>query len=433
MARKIDKRILVAAGAILLIVLLVIGNLLRGGQKVGVQVAKVRKGTIVSTVSAPGSIKAETEVKISAYVMGRITHLPVKEGDHVKKGQVLVQIDPAAYLAQVKQARASLELAQASLAQSEILYKRNQELFQKGLLSQEAFEQIATQHRLDLARVSQAQAALDQAQDTYGKTTITSPIDGTVVQLNVELGEVVVTGTMNNPGSVIMTVADMSQMEVEAQVDESEVKDIAVGQPVEIQVDAIPNQKFTGVVSQVGNAAVSSSSLSATGSAASVNYLVRVRINEKSNLLRSGMSANVEITTANKKDILVVPIQSVVMRKVETEKREAEMKKSRKSSRSRAALADSGGTEAWGDEGGRRRKEKEQEVVYVVENGRAVIVPVTIGSSDQDNIEIVSGLSLGQQVIKGPFRVLRNLKHQDRVKIIKEQMRPGAVRGRRED
>lgn len=432
MVRKIDRRILIAAGAILLVALLVVGNLIRGSQKVGVQVAKAKKGTIVSTVSAPGNIKAETEVKISAYVMGRITHLPVKEGDHVKKGQVLVQIDPAAYLAQVKQARASLELAQANLAQSEILYKRNQELFQKGLLSQEAFEQVATQHRLDLARVSQAQAALDQAQDTYRKTTITSPIDGTVVQLNVELGEVVVTGTMNNPGSVIMTVADMSQMEVEAQVDESEVKDIAVGQPAEIQVDALPSQKFSGVVSQVGNAAVSTSSLSSAGSAASVNYLVRVRINEKSDLLRSGMSANVEITTANKKDILVVPIQSVVMRRAEAEKREAEMKKGGKGARPRAALADTGAGDQ-GDGSGRRRREKEQEVVYVVESGRAAIVPVTIGVSDQDNIEIISGLKEGQQVIKGPFRVLRNIKHGDRIKVVKDQVKKGNFKGRRED
>jgi len=170
-----QRKLVIIAAALLLAGILIAANLLRGSKSTGVQAAAVRKGQIVSTVSAPGSVKAETEVKISAYVMGKVTRLPVKEGDRVRKGQVLVQIDPANYEAQVKQARASLDLAQASLAQSGLIYERNRELFGKGLLSQEAFEQVATQHRLDQARLAQAQAALDQAMDTYRKTTWWSP------------------------------------------------------------------------------------------------------------------------------------------------------------------------------------------------------------------------------------------------------------------
>ena len=401
-----SKKLWIIAGAVLLVLILVISNIARGSKKLAIQSAKVKKGEIISTVSAPGNVKAETEVQISAYVMGKITRLPVKEGDKVREGQILVQIDPANYAAQVKQAKASLVLAQANLAQTELIYKRKQELFAAGLISQEENEATTTQYNLDRARLTQAEASLEQAQDTYAKTTITSPINGIVVQLNVEVGEVVVTGTMNNAGSVIMTVADLSQMEVEAQVDESDVKDIKLGQEAQVEVDAVLGKTFKGVVSEVGNAAISSSSSSTSN--ASVNYTIKTRITDKSSDFKSGMSANVEITTSHKSEILLIPIQSVVMRRVEAERQQAEPKKGR-------AAKGSVSTEDSSAEG-KKAKEKEQEVVYVIEKGRAVITPVKTGVSDQDNIEVISGLTEGQEVIKGPFSVLRNLKHDDKVK-----------------
>ncbi len=320
-----SKKLWIITAAVLLVAILVVSNIVKGTKKLAIQSAKVKKGEIVSIVSAPGNVKAETEVQISAYVMGKVSRLPVKEGDLVKKGQILVQIDPTNYAAQVKQARASLELAKANLAQTELIYKRKQELFAAGLISQEENEATTTQFNLDQARLTQAEASLEQAQDTYSKTTITSPINGTVVQLNVEVGEVVVTGTMNNAGSVIMVVADMSQMEVESQVDESDVRDIKIGQPAEIEVDAIIGRTFKGEVSEVGNAAISS--VTSSSSNASVNYTVKVRFTDRSDDLKSGMSANVDITTSNKKDILLIPIQSVVMRKVDSERKAAEPKK----------------------------------------------------------------------------------------------------------
>ena len=419
-----DRRAWIAAGAVIIVAAIVIGNMARGARAAGVQTAPAKKGQIISTVAAPGNVKAVTEVKISAYVMGKITRLPVKEGDRVRKGQVLVQIDPAAYAAQARQARASLDLARANFAQSSLVYRRNQELHGKELLSQEAFEQVATDYQMNQARLIQAEASLDQAQDNLDKTTITSPINGTVVSLNVEVGEVVVTGTMNNAGSVIMTVSDMSAMEVEALVDESEVRDIRPGQPAEIEVDALPGSKFAGAVSEVGNAAVATAaSLSGSSSTASVNYTVRVRFETPSDLLKSGMTANVEITTANKNGILVVPIQSVVMRKVETEKLQTERRRGRGAPRGAAAAGEPAD--------GKRNKEKDQEVVYVIAKGRAAVTPVRTGVSDQENIEVLSGLDEGQQVIKGPFSALRNLKHNDRVKVEKAKTggRPGP-RGR---
>ncbi|MDO9391528.1 MAG: efflux RND transporter periplasmic adaptor subunit [bacterium] len=401
-----SKKLWIISGAVLLVLILVVSNIARGSKKLAIQSAKVKKGEIISTVSAPGNVKAETEVQISAYVMGKITRLPVKEGDKVRQGQVLVQIDPTSYAAQVKQNKASLELAQANLAQTELIYKRKQELFAAGLISQEENEATTTQYNLDRARLTQAEASLEQAQDTYAKTTITSPINGTVVQLNVEVGEVVVTGTMNNAGSVIMTVADLSQMEVEAQVDESDVKDIKLGQEAQVEVDAIIGRTFKGVVSEVGNAAISSGSSSTSN--ASVNYTVKTRIIDKSADLKSGMSANVEITTAHKTGIMLIPIQSVVMRKAEAERKQADPKKDKGGKGT--ALADDSSSD------GKRVKEKEQEVVYVMEKGRAVISPVQTGTSDQENIEVISGLTEGQEVIKGPFSVLRNLKHNDKIK-----------------
>ena len=404
-----SKKLWIITAAVLLVAILVVSNIVKGTKKQAIQSAKVKKGEIVSIVSAPGNVKAETEVQISAYVMGKVSRLPVKEGDLVKKGQILVQIDPTNYAAQVKQARASLELAKANLAQTELIYKRKQELFAAGLISQEENEGTTTQFNLDRARLTQAEASLEQAQDTYSKTTITSPINGTVVQLNVEVGEVVVTGTMNNAGSVIMVVADMSQMEVESQVDESDVKDIKIGQSAGIEVDAILNKTFQGEVSEVGNAAIAS--VTSSSSNASVNYTVKVRFTDRSDDLKSGMSANVDITTSNKKDILLIPIQSVVMRKVDSERKAAEPKKGKGGAMAGENTSD-----------GKRIKEKEQEVVYVVEKGKAVIMPVETGVSDQDNIEVLSGLSDGQEVIKGPFSVLRNLKHSDKVKVTKDQM-----------
>ncbi|MEW6685613.1 MAG: efflux RND transporter periplasmic adaptor subunit [Candidatus Edwardsbacteria bacterium] len=399
------KKTFIISGIVIIILFFVILNLTRGEKRIRVQIAEVKKGEIISTVSGPGTVKAVTEVKIGAYVMGRITHLPVKEGEKVKKGDILVQIDPAAYSALVKQDRAALELAKANLAQSELLFKRKKTLFEAGLISQEEFETLQTQYNVDKARLLQSEASLEQAQDQLSKTMIRSPIDGTVTQLNVELGEVVVTGTMNNPGSVIMTVADFSKMEVEAQIDESEVKDVYPEQKAEITVDALPDTILHGEVTEVGNAAITQSQSASQEQATSFN--VKVLFKEKPSSLRSGMSATVKIITAEKKDILYAPIQSVVMRAVEKELKEAEKKPKRQKSFR-------GNPESFRDE--EKKKEKEQTVVYILDKGTARLRPVKTGVSDEEKMEILNGLKEGEQVIKGPFRILKTLKEGTKVK-----------------
>ena len=197
-----------------------------GRRPLSVELTSVKLGEIVSKVSAPGNIAATNEVQISAYVMGIITQLPVAEGDRVHKGQKLVQIDPTMYAAQQRQASANLALAQTGLIQSHADYVRNAGLFKQALISPQQMETSATQYHSDSARVSQAKGALAQAQDQLDKTVIYSPLDGTVTQLNVKKGEVVVTGTMNIPGSVLMTVSNLGIMEFDAQVDESDLPSV---------------------------------------------------------------------------------------------------------------------------------------------------------------------------------------------------------------
>jgi HlyD family secretion protein len=403
------KKILIGGIIVVVLAVIVILNITKakgGGSKHVVQTSKVKTGEIVSKISAPGKVKTVTEVKVSANLMGKVVRLPVKEGDKVKKGQVLVVLDAIQYQAQVAQARAALEQAKASLSQSETLVQRKKELYDKGLISKEEWEAIQTQHAVNQAQVRQAESNLAQTADWLSKTTLTSPINGVVTQLNVELGEVVVTGTMNQPGTVIMMLGDMGEMEVEADVDETDMKDILVGQPTEIKVDALKDTVLTGVVTTVGNAAVAKANLGGVGE--TVSFTVKTSITNPPPNLRPGMSATVKIQTAKKDSVLYLPIQCVVVRQVEMEKREAERREAMKKGKIKKGAADNQDEES---------KEKEQEAVYVVEKGIAHLRPVKTGIADETNQEILSGVKAGEEVIRGPFKELLKIRESDKVKV----------------
>jgi len=404
------KKILIGGIIVVVLAVIVILNVAKakggGGSKHVIQTAKVKSGEIVSKISAPGKVKTVTEVKVSANLMGKVIRLPVKEGDKVKKGQVLVVLDATQYQAQVAQARAALEQAKASLSQSETLVQRKKELYDKGLISKEEWEAIQTQNAVNQAQVRQAESNLAQTADWLSKTTLTSPINGVVTQLNVELGEVVVTGTMNQPGTVIMMLGDMGEMEVEADVDETDMKDIQVGQPTEIKVDALKDTVLTGVVTTVGNAATAKQNLGGVGE--TVSFTVKTSITNPPPNLRPGMSATVKIQTAKKDSILYLPIQCVVVRQVEKEKREAQRNQDMKKGKVHKGAADSLDEES---------KEKEQEVVYVVKNGIAHIRSVKTGIADETNQEILSGVNAGEEVIRGPFKELLKIREGDKVKV----------------
>src|SRR6059036_552212 len=262
------KRALILGGGGLLLLAIVVANVSKGqGGRLGVQAEDAKMGDISSTARAPAKVQPETMVKISANVPGEVVRLAVQEGDSVRKGQFLLQLDGTQYQAQLRQsqaaldaAKSSLRLSEVSLEQSESLLKRKESLFERKLVSPEEIEAARTQRNTDKARVdvnreevARSEAAVQSAQDNLRKTVFHSPIDGTVTQLNVERGEIVMVGTMNNPGTVILSVADLRRMKVEADVDETDVASIRLGQTASVKVDALPDTTLTGLVAEIAN------------------------------------------------------------------------------------------------------------------------------------------------------------------------------------
>src|SRR3989441_1096780 len=335
------KRALILGGGGVLLVAIVVANVSKGqgGRPRGAGPG-AQKGGNSPPLCAPAKVQPETMVKISANVPGEVVRLAVKEGDSVRKGQFLLQLDGTQYQAQLRQsqaaldaAKSSLRLSEVSLEQSESLLKRKESLFERKLVSPEEIETARTQRNTDKARVdvnreevARSEAAVQSAQDNLRKTVFHSPIDGTVTQLNVERGEIVMVGTMNNPGTVILSVADLRRMKVEADVDETDVAAIRLGQTATVKVDALPDTTLTGRVVEIAN----SPKVSELGTQEQqTNFVVDVMIDNPPPTLRPGMTADVEIKTATKQNVLHVPIQAVVVRTAE----ELEKAKTRKPGR----------------------------------------------------------------------------------------------------
>ncbi len=396
---KTKKKIFV--GGIIVIILAVLVFITVSQTKVDakkVRIETAERGDIISIVTATGRVQAKKEVQISADVMGRIIKLPVKEGQKVKKGDLLVQIDPASYGADVARAGASLLQAQASLETAEIAFNRNQELFKRKLVSQETLDLSRAEYNSAKALVAQAEASLEQAKDQLSKTTIRSPIAGTITALMSEEGENVVIGTMNNPGTVIMVVSDLSAIEVEAEVDETDIALVEAGQDVDIDLDAYPDTTFEGVVTEIGNSA---RIVGVSSQEQVVNFLVTILFTDVVKGIRPGMTATVDISTGVSENAVNVPIQSIVMRAA-----------------SDTIIAESvtgNGAKAEDAEGdGREEDEKEPvEGVFLVTDGKAKFRPVTTGLADQQSIEIIEGAAEGDSVITGSYQMLRILKSGD--------------------
>jgi HlyD family secretion protein len=419
------KRILWIGIGVVVLLLVVVSNLKRaGGAQVAVQAGVVKKGTISATVRAPGRVQPETQVKLSANVPGQVALLSVKEGDRVRKGQFLLQIDDTQYRAQVREAKAALaaarsnlRLAEAALEQSEASWKRKESLFAQKLVSPEELDQARTQRNSDQARVDanredveRSQATLQVSEDNLRKTRFEAPIAGTITQLSIERGEIAVIGTMNNPGTVILTVADLSQMKVEADVDETDVSAVRLGQTAEVKVDALPDTTLTGRVSEIAN---SPSIENQETQEQQTNFKVDVMIDNPPAILRPGMTADVEIKTATKDSVLYVPIQSVVIRSPEELK--PVVKGKRKSSTPDAKAAEGGAASAPTDPKG--KKVEEIRGVFVIANGLAEFRRVKPGISSDTDFEVVGELKPGEKVVIGPHKSLRTLRPGQKVKI----------------
>jgi len=417
-----NKWLWIGLGGALVILLIVMNVAAQGGKKgIAVQMARVRTEDITSRVRAPGKIEPKTQVKISADIMGKVTHLAVKEGDKVRKGQLLLQLDETQRRTDFVQAKATLASGQArkreadaSLRVVEANYKRQRALFDQKLLSQaewdnasSVYENAASAAATSGEEVSRAQAALAAAADNLQKTRIVAPFDGVVSALYIEQGEIVIMGTMNNAGTQILTVSDLSRMLVKADVDETDVVDIRVGQKAKITVDALPDTSFNGTVLEIGNTAKRSATGAIEGQ---TNFEVKVVFDQSVPEVRPGMTADVEIETATHGKTSGVPIQAVVVRTEREIERATKRKggvKEPKKSRSDAIAAED-------DTVG--RKDKEITGVFVVRDGVAKFVPVRTGIASETMIEIFGELKAGESVVSGPYKALRELKPEQKVR-----------------
>lgn len=400
------KWIFIIGGVIVLLVFVVLALKSSSTKKTSVTAEKAARGSITSIVTATGKVKAQADVEISADVMGRIERLPVKEGDTVKTGQLLVQIDSRSREMDVAQARGSLLSAESALETSRIVLDREKQLFERNLSSQAALDLAQSNYDQAVAQVQVYKASLDRAQDQLEKTTIRAPMSGVITKLNSEAGENVVIGTMNAPGTVIMVISDLSAIEIEAEVDETDIASVKVGQDVKISLDAFPDTTFVGRVTEVGNSAKTSS----IGlSDVVTNFVVKVLILDMVQDIKPGMTASIDVTTARREDAVKIPSGAVVMRPEGTEKEEIASPRKKKSQSSDAA-ANEAASEAAGS-----KQRRDVDGVFMVRQGRAVFILVKAGIRDQQYVEIVSGLAEGDSVITGPYRTLRTIKHGEEI------------------
>jgi HlyD family secretion protein len=363
-----------------------------------VQTEKVQRRTITQIVTATGKIQPETQVKINAEVSGEIIGLPVREGQWVERGQLLVRIKPDAYQAQLESAQANLEMADAGLQKAEADYKRATDLFAKKLISDSDMDLAKANYLSAKGGYDQASASLKQARDTYSKTTIYSPMSGVISQLISELGERV-SGSTFTQGTEIMTIADLSTMEARVDVGENDVVMVSKGDTARIDVDSYPDRKFVGVVTQIANTAKSTG----TGTQDQVtNFEVRIRINTPPNVqFRPGMSVTADIETETHTNVLAVPIQSVTVRMPKKEAKEQPVEGEAQLIASR-----------------KKDEDKLEEVVFIVKDGVAKTVPVKRGINDDAYVEVKGDGLENEEVVSGSFRAInRELEAGSKVKI----------------
>jgi len=373
----------------------------RGPEATEVQIQKVGREDLQAKVTANGTVQAQRKVDISAVVAGQITHLAVKEGDAVKKGQFLLQIDLVNPRALAKSSEASvealvrdLESARANREQARLDFRRAEENYKASIIPSADFDRarttLATSEAAVLGaerRVEQARATFEGARDTLNKTTVVSPIDGIVTAKRVEEGEVAVVGVLNQPGTVLLTISDMSVVESEMEVDETSIPTVKLDQDARVRIDAYPNRTFDGIVTEVGD-----SPIVKTGTPnEAIKFKVKVRLKNPPPDIKPGLSVQADILTGFRAKTLAVPLQALIIRDVEKKP---------------------GVTLAPG-------APREEEGVYVMDAGKARFQPIKTGLLGELSTEVTEGLKEGETLITGPFKALRALKDGDPVKVEK--------------
>jgi len=378
-----------------------------------VRTAKVERKDLVSLVTANGTVQAKTKVDLSANIMGQITKLNVEEGDVVKKDDLLCVIDQTRYAAAVESAKSNLQALDAELvrsreatAQAKRDLAHTQQQFRDGIIAeadqeraQSMYDQaVASANRAE-RQVEQAKADIKSAQDALDKTEIRAPMDGVVTRRNIEQGEVIVTGTMNNPGTVLMTISDMSTIEAALEVDQTDVPSLHVGQKAAVRIDAFPDQTFPGEVSEIGSSPLQGTS-ALGGAATGTDYQVKVTLLKHPERIRPGLTVTADITTSTRQGALTVPIGALVLRQPEAKGTPAP------ATPTPAAAGTLGKAE------GVAARSRDIEGVYVVagKTRKVEFRPTTTGIKGELDVEVLEGLKEGDEIVVGPFKALRDLK-----------------------
>jgi HlyD family secretion protein len=399
--KKKKKKIIIIT--IIVVVIAALAVLIFVGSRretiITVQTEKIQKRTITQIVTATGKIQPETKVKINAEVSGEIIELPVREGQRVRKGQLLVRIKPDAYQAQYERAQANIAMASANLRKAEAEYKRVSGLYSKQLVSEAEMDISQAGFQGAKASYDQAAASVKEARETLAKTSIYSPMDGVVSQLISELAERV-SGSTFMQGTEIMTIADLSRMEARVDVGENDVVLVSKGDTARIEVDSYQDRKFVGIVSQIANTA-KSRGLGTQDEV--INFEVRILIDTPEGVqFRPGMSMTADIETETKNNVLSVPIQCVTIRAPKKEMKESPQEGEAQFEASKK----------------KKDEDKLEEVVFVVKDGVAKTVAVKRGISNDSFVEVVAENLEGQEVVTGPFKAInRELEVDSKVKI----------------
>ncbi len=416
------KKHFVFIGIAVLVAVLVVVNLrARRERAFPVQAEAVAARDLTMVISASGSIRPKRQVDISASTIGKVTRVAVREGETVEEGQFLIQIDPvelestvARLAAMLEASRANEKQAAAQEAQAKIEHERTKTLLAGGYRTKEEADAARTNYNVAVSRleslkheIAQVRANLEAARHSLKEVTITSPMSGIVTRRNVEEGEIAIMGTLNNPGTVLLTIADLSTIEAEVEVDETEVTNISLGDRGKITLDAFPDTSFSATVTEIGNSPIISG---ASAAQQGVDFKVILTIESSVPSVRPGLSADAEISVAEAKGVPAIPIQSLTARRsrdLETRSEPADTAKADTA----AAEAEGGGGTAADD------PDTEIEGVFVVKDGRAEFRPVTVGISSQKHFEVTAGLEPGEMVVTGNFKAIRELRDGQRVKI----------------
>src|SRR5215469_1828297 len=460
-ATMTTKKKLLVAGLVVIGISSTVGYSIfaRNRGVVAIQAGRVLRQDLTQTVSANGEIKPKKDVNVSSNMMGRIVHMPVKEGDRVRNGELLVQLESIQTEADVQAAEASLDAAQADvegmvaqirsadatvaaakaeitraeadLLRAKLAFDRQEQLNNQGLIAKDAYEKAKADYQIadatlvsDKARLAQAEAqaaqvlkqrdstytriaqqraALTRAKDAFSKATIRATLDGIITYLPVNEGEIAIVGVQNQPGTVLMTIADMSVITAEVNVDETDIVNVKLGQEARIKVDALGDKVLLGHVSEVGNSALSRSSgttstaTTGTNNQEAKDFKVVVTLDNPPPELRPGLSCTATIVTATRQKILTVPIQALTIREFDAD------------------------PDAVKKDTANNKKKIEKEGVFTLKAGVALFRPVKTGITGTTDIEILEGLAENDNVVTGPYQVLRTLQDNTRIKIDKSQ------------